>query len=84
MTKRKTHCLTWGETKGVGERYGAWRVCTQAYITLCGAEDTEDTSELPCDLNPGEPRPKGICRECWKEYRNQMLSVLFCEECPPV
>lgn len=75
MTKRKTHCLTWGEPKSLS---------SSQYVTLCGLEGKEDTSELPCDLNPNDPRPKGLCRECWKEYRNQMVSNLFCEECPPV
>lgn len=73
MTKRKTHCLTWGEPKYLHR---------DQFITLCGLDDTENTADLPCDLNPSEPRPKGVCRECWKEYRNQMLSNLFCEECP--
>jgi len=74
VSKRKTKCLTWGNAR--------YELTNDSFITLCGRDDPDCT--VPDLWSPSEPRPKGVCPECWKQYRNQMLSVLFCEECPPV
>jgi len=63
VSKRKTKCLTWGNA-----RYEL----TDSFITLCGRDDPDCT--VPDLWSPGEPRPKGVCPECWKQYRNDMLA----------
>ncbi len=83
MSKRKTKCLTWGQERTRGETWqvndSRVRLCLVDHVTLCGREDPACT--VPDLWSPSEPRPKGVCPECWKQYRNDMLADMYC--CPP-
>lgn len=76
MTARVTRCLTWGEYRNAGaapivqdgRRVGI--VHFGAFVTICGKLD--DDPENPNYYDTSKPRPVGVCRACWKQYRTEM------------
>ena len=76
MSKRKTTCLTYGETATQGVRLrnaeGAvvGHLCSHVWIAVCGREVVEEGDLIwgfPEAL--GNPRPPGICPRCWAKAR---------------
>lgn len=75
MTARKTRCLTWGETRRSGwsltdvngRRVGF--LDFEEWVTLCGKLDDDPIDAG--DLDHDKPRPIGVCRACWKQYRQE-------------
>ena len=83
MSRRRTKCLTWGEMRRSGETLrdenGTWlaHLSFATYVTLCGRQDEEhDPRDAGLYLDhPLRARPLGVCRACWKVFREDMLRM---------
>lgn len=78
MSKRKTKCLTYGQTHTQGfplvDANGkvTGRICVDVYVTLCGKEADEEECDLPPDspaIDPQGKRLSGYCPSCWRQWR---------------
>jgi hypothetical protein len=75
---RKIKHLTWGEFKQTGSplldesgrRVGF--IDFAEWVTLCGKSD--DNPKEACAFDHAKPRPLGVCRACWKKFREAMFA----------
>lgn len=79
MSRRTTKCLTWGEFKRTGSplvdesgrRVGF--IDFAEWVTLCGKSD--DDPKEACAFDHAKPRPVGVCRACWKKFRETIFTI---------
>lgn len=75
MRRRKTKCLSWGQTKKWSERvpFHSAIICYEEYVTLCGRH--EDDFEWADRQPTSGKRPEGICPRCFAQYKRDIAQA---------
>lgn len=92
VSRRKTKCLTYGQTHTQGfplteNGKVIGRICVDVYLTLCGKDVDYDECDLPPDSPAIDPlkdkRLLGYCPSCWRQWREDCQRTLDGEPCTP-